>query len=99
MDVAHHPPQSPEAVQECVVHTASLLKSVECLVQTRSGIAKYTEIMSSVTISLFSLSPSLISPFYSFLLRHWPRYSSEKVRSMCGVECRSRRSLTWWRIC
>ena len=72
-------PSTPQEFPQGLSQVQTLLKSVESLLRTRSGVSKYAGLLSSVTISLFSLAPSQIASFYSFLLQHWPLYNSEKV--------------------
>ena len=62
----------------------ALLRCVESLIRSRSGIEKYLEIASATTLALFSVNPSLIVPFYSFVLTHWPRGFSDKTVALIG---------------
>ena len=84
-EIARCVPSTPQEFQQCLSQVQTLLKSVESLLRTRSGVSKYAGLLSSVTISLFSLAPSQIASFYSFLLQHWPLYNSEKIVSFIDL--------------
>ena len=73
------PPLTPQLLQQYTARTKRLLRSVECFVRSRDTIEKYTETVAACTVSLFSVAPALIAPFYAFVLKHWPRGHSEKV--------------------
>ena len=74
-----NPPTSQEIMEMYLDQASALIHIVECLICTRNAVEKYTEILSSLTLCLFSISPQEIESFYQFLLRHWPRGYSEKV--------------------
>ena len=78
-EVATNPPSNPEEVQAYLQQSSLLLHVLRCFICTRTTIEKYTEMLSSLTLCLFSISPQEIAAFYQFLLRHWPRGNSEKV--------------------
>ena len=74
-----NPPSNPEEIQCYLQQSSLLLHVLRCFVCTRTTIEKYTEMLSSLTLCLFSISPQEIAVFYQFLLKHWPRGNSEKV--------------------
>ena len=57
---------------------------MESIVRSRTGVEKYAEVVSATTMALFSVNPSLIASFYTFLLTHWPRGCSEKTVALSG---------------
>lgn len=73
------PPLTPQLLQQYAARAKRLLRIVECCVRSRNAIEKYSEMLAASTLSLFSVAPSLIAPFYAFVLRHWPRGYSDKV--------------------
>ncbi|KAM7454312.1 hypothetical protein BLSTO_04932 [Blastocystis sp. subtype 1] len=83
-DVAMLPPTSAPLAQRYTARAQRLLRSVECFVRSRDTIEKYTETVAACTVSLFSVAPALIAPFYAFVLKHWPRGHSEKTIALIG---------------
>ena len=75
------PPTSPPLAQRYATRVRRLLRAVESFVRSRDTIEKYTETVAACTVSLFSVAPALIAPFYAFVLKHWPRGHSDKVGS------------------
>ena len=64
------------------MRATALLRCVEFIVCSRNGVEKYTEKISSITLALFSVHSALIPPFYTYILRHWPKGFSEKTLSL-----------------
>ena len=86
-DVAMNPPTTNEQMDTYLNQSKALLHMVECFIGNRNTIEKYTEILSSMTLCLFSIAPQQIISFYNFLLRHWPRGYSEKVGFFFFYHC------------
>lgn len=74
-----NPPTTQDQMNVYLDQCSLLLRIMQSFVCARSVIEKYTELLSSLTLCLFSISPQEIAPFYQFILRHWPRGYSEKV--------------------
>ena len=85
------PPTSAPLAQRYTTRAQRLLRRVECFVRSRDTIEKYTETVAACTVSLFSVAPALIAPFYAFVLKHWPRGHSEKVGLLNRVHRRPSR--------
>ena len=85
------PPTSALLAQRYTTRAPWRLRRVARSVRWRATIEQYTETVAACTVSLFSVAPALIAPFYAFVLKHWPRGHSEKVGLLNRVHRRPSR--------